>query len=428
MKTLGPETIEQRLLALARLTQPGSLGVTRLLYTPAWHDAQALVYRWMEDAGLCPWWDAVGNVHGRVDGASETTILTGSHIDTVVNGGAYDGAYGVVGAIWALSHLKQRPFLRQSVEVVSFCEEEGSHFPITCWGSRALMGEVTPGDAKTICDPDGVSLRQAMDAHHLNADKISEAAKDYAAFVELHIEQGPWLEAQGKDIGVVTSIFGQERWTVRVKGVSRHAGTTALRDRHDALIAASRMVLAVQDVANSSEHIGIATVGELHVIGGSTNCVPGDVVFHVDLRAETDRVRQRLAGQLTHHFQQIAQSTGVTVAIEKNTDERMVKMDATLQNVIAGSCRSQGLSFMPIASRAGHDAQIIGRKIPTAMIFVPSHQGLSHHGEEYTAPEQLQRGVAVLLQTLEQLAQGLPGVGQDQSFATPNVLPGRWFG
>lgn len=420
MTRSGLETIEQRLLELAKLTEPHSKGVTRPLYTKAWEDAQSLVYRWMQEAGLSPWWDAVGNVHGRIAGTSDATILTGSHIDTVVNGGAYDGAYGVVGAIWALSQLKQEPCLPYSLEVVSFCEEEGSRFPITCWGSRALMGDLTPHLAATIYDEQGVSLREAMGGQHLDADRIAEAAMDYAAFIELHIEQGPRLEREGKDIGIVTGIFGQERWTVTVNGVSRHAGTTALKDRHDALIAASRMVLEVNEIAAGLEPVAIATVGELHVVGGSTNCVPGEVQFRVDLRAATDTVRLQMARKLTYHFQQIAQSTGVSVNIVKNTAESMVKMDQTLQNTIETCCREQGLSSMAIASRAGHDAQIIGRKIPTSMIFVPSHHGLSHHGDEYTASEQLQMGAQILLTTLQHMAQGV----SLRDHPLPNVLRG----
>ncbi|WP_430626579.1 hydantoinase/carbamoylase family amidase [Sulfobacillus thermotolerans] len=293
--------IEDDLQQLAQYTEePTRKGVTRRLYSPQWAAAQRHLVQLMRGEGLNPWVDAVGNVHGRIEGRSRHTILTGSHFDTVRGGGAYDGVYGVVAGIFALSQIKKRCRVpEKSLEVVAFCEEEGSRFPMTCLGSRAILGAWQPEEVARLVDDQGTSLFEAMQMNGLDWRSMGEANRsDYEAYIELHVEQGPELEDAQCAIGVVSEIFGQERWLVSVRGDSAHAGTTPLARRQDALVAASAMVLAINTLGYRYEPIGIATVGILEVIHGSINCVPGHVQFSVDFRAAQDSVRQRLADEI----------------------------------------------------------------------------------------------------------------------------------
>ncbi|AUW94148.1 hypothetical protein BXT84_09440 [Sulfobacillus thermotolerans] len=401
--------IEDDLQQLAQYTEePTRKGVTRRLYSPQWAAAQRHLVQLMRGEGLNPWVDAVGNVHGRIEGRSRHTILTGSHFDTVRGGGAYDGVYGVVAGIFALSQIKKRCRVpEKSLEVVAFCEEEGSRFPMTCLGSRAILGAWQPEEVARLVDDQGTSLFEAMQMNGLDWRSMGEANRsDYEAYIELHVEQGPELEDAQCAIGVVSEIFGQERWLVSVRGDSAHAGTTPLARRQDALVAASAMVLAINTLGYRYEPIGIATVGILEVIHGSINCVPGHVQFSVDFRAAQDSVRQRLADEIRHAIEDEAKRYGVRVNISPKTVAQAVPMHESLRNTIGERARAIGLSQMPIASRAGHDAQIIAQALPTAMIFVPSAQGLSHHPDEYTHRQHLMNGSVVLESTLEKLANG----------------------
>ncbi len=402
----GKRRIERYLLELGTITEfPERAGVTRRLYTEAWQKAQIMIYELMCAAGLEAWMDEVGNVHGRLQGSSDQTILTGSHFDTVVDGGAYDGAYGIIAGIVALSELKARQVpLHRSLEVVAFSEEEGSRFPLTCWGSRALVGKIDT-EAMLLCDSQGISLNDAMRSVGLNPSRAHpRRSYDYQGFVELHVEQGSQLEERRKPIGIVGTIFGQERWIVRVRGESAHAGTTRMARRHDALVAASEMVMAVYRLSQNNEAHAIATVGLLQVHHGTANCVPGHVTFTVDLRSAHDEIRRNLALQLRQDFKESGIRHGVEVVAEKHTDTAAVSMSSHLQHLTRDVAENLELDTLFLDSRAGHDAQILGREMPAGMIFVPSHQGISHHAREFTSARDLANGERVLRKVLERAA------------------------
>ncbi len=402
-------TIESYLLDLSRCTEfQERNGVTRRLYTAAWKQAQSLILDWMCEANLDPWIDAVGNVHGRVEGFSGQTILTGSHLDTVVDGGAYDGAYGIIAGIMALGEIKSRQIpLPRSLEVVALCEEEGSRFPMTCWGSRTLLGKISREDL-ALQDADSVSVTEAMQSCGLNPHEIDwTPTYHYQGFIELHIEQASQLESAHCPIGVADTIFGQERWNVTVIGESVHAGTSRIVNRHDALVAASEMVLDVYRLAQQYEDQAIGTVGLLQVQNGTSNCVPGHVNLTVDLRAQNDALREVLASELRRMCKECGRRYGVEIVIEPYTFDNAVSMNVELQNLIQQAAQSQRLDVLRLDSRAGHDAQIFGTTMPTAMIFVPSHQGLSHHANEFTKEEDLINGQNVLREVLERAANGM---------------------
>ncbi len=401
--------LESDLQQLAQYTEePARKGVTRRLYSSQWAAAQRHIARLMRAEGLEQWIDAVGNVHGRVEGRSHRTILTGSHFDTVHGGGTYDGMYGIVAGIMAVSQIRKRVAVpEKSLEVVAFCEEEGSRFPITCWGSRAILGAASPDESGLLSDDQGITLFDAMRMHGLDPEAILDARrKDYDAFIELHVEQGLELETAQCSIGVVSGIFGQERWMVTLTGDSAHAGTTRMARRHDALVAASAMVLAINTVAYRYETVAAATVGTLEVVHGSVNCVPGRVKFSIDFRAADDAVRQTLAVEIRQMIEREASKCGVKVTIVPQTVVNAVSMEESLRQIVRKSAFSYGLPQMPVASRAGHDAQMMAYAVPTAMIFVPSYQGLSHHPDEYTHRQHLINGSVVLESTLDKLANG----------------------
>ena len=278
---------------------------------------------------------------------------------------------------------------------------------MTCWGSRALLGQVALENL-SLQDADGVSVKEAMRSCGLDPHHIEWAPSCYyTGFIELHVEQALQLESLHCPIGVVDTIFGQERWNVSIVGESAHAGTSRLANRHDALVASSEMVLGTYRLAQQHEEKAIGTVGRLQVHNGTSNCVPGQVNFTVDLRAQSDLLREALASELRGLFKDCGRRYGVGIAIDQYSSANAVPMHLELQNLIQKSAKTHHLDTLLLDSRAGHDAQIFGTTIPTAMIFVPSHQGLSHHVNEFTNAEDLMNGEKVLRDVLERAANAM---------------------
>ncbi|NBD23259.1 Zn-dependent hydrolase [Paenibacillus glycinis] len=385
-------------------------GVTRLLYDAAWREAQRMVAGLMREAGLAVSVDEVGNVYGRLagtDGAA-SSVLTGSHIDTVRRGGRYDGALGIAAAIAALSRLKREygpP--RRTLEAVSFCEEEGSRFPLAYWGSGHVTGGKRFDGSLDAVDSNGISLRAAM----LEAGFDPEAGRlsrrsDIGAFAELHIEQGEVLERERCDIGIVDAIFGQRRYFVDVEGRAGHAGTTPMAIRADALAAAAEMIVWLRQAAVAAGDGLVATVGMLDAMPNVANVIPGKVRFSLDVRHRDEDALQAFCERTFAAFGDIADRNGVKASLTCWLAERPSPMDAKLQAEIARICADKGYSCRGIGSGAGHDAGLFAAVCRTAMIFVPSRGGISHAPEEDTAPEQLECGTDVLTGLLYALAYG----------------------
>lgn len=405
-------TIDGRLVTeyLDRLYGIGALpsgGVWRPVYSRAWDEARALVRGWLEDAGLAVREDAVGNVFGRLEGSeSGRVVMVGSHIDTVYAGGRLDGALGVVGAIAAVRALMaSEPGPRRTVEVFVSCEEEDSRFVCDFWGSRAVLGQVHPGEAERYRDVDGVRMGDAMRGVGLDPARVRDAARnDLAAFLELHIEQGPVLEREGVALGVVEAISGLNRIAVTIAGKADHAGTTPIALRSDALLAAARVVERVRELADRLGEPARATVGRLFVRPNQPNIVPGSAELIVDCR-HPDRARQeRLSDDIRAECARIGRDSGVEVTTDVLVDQPPTAMDPQLARLVDDAIRARGLSFRRMVSGAGHDSQILGRAIPAAMIFVPSHGGRSHSPAEHTPEEQLMPGVQALADALLRVA------------------------
>jgi len=403
----GQET-EKLLKWLGQYGKDPNGGVSRFLYKPEWVDAQQALEKYMQQAGLLVRYDDVGNLFGRLEGSTykAETILTGSHVDTVKNGGLYDGQYGIIAGIIALEFLKKefgQPL--RNIEVVSMAEEEGSRFPYVYWGVKNLLGIARREDVEDMVDFDGIPFTEAMrKAGFRFRTEGSGERSDIKAFLEVHVEQGGVLEAEKKSVGVVQHIVGQRRFTVELTGEANHAGTTPMGYRKDALKAASRMICMIMDLA---EHYGdplVATVGKLETMPNIVNVVPGKVLFTLDIRHTHKDVLVSFSDEVTAKMREAATKAGVEIEIDMWMDAAPVPMDAGIVDVLKRQCEKYGLSYKMMHSGAGHDSQVMAPRIPTAMLFVPSHKGLSHSPLEYTTPHDLGEGVKALVGALYELA------------------------
>jgi allantoate deiminase len=385
--------------------QPGS-GIIRHVYDPAWVAARQQLAEWTREAGLDVREDAVGNLFGRLEGDSARTILTGSHIDTVVLGGRYDGALGVLSALAALRLLRDthgKP--KKSLEMVALCEEEDSRFQSNFWGTRAILGRIDSAELDALVDESGVTIGQAMRNVGLEPSRYAEAVRgDLDAFIELHIEQGRILFDKQLPLGIVDTITGLYRFRVTVEGRTDHAGTTPMDVRRDALHAAVLMASEMTRKVTDEGWPAVVTNGWWDVQPGAWNIVPGLVHFSADLRHPDEATKQRLAGAIRSLCEEIAFARGVSVSFEVATDILPMDMNAWLKSELRAAADDLGVRWIPMVSGAGHDSQVMAAGVPTAMLFVPSVEGRSHSAAEYTTPEDAARGATVLATALRRLA------------------------
>ena len=341
------------------------------------------------------------------------TLLLGSHLDTVPHGGAYDGALGVLAGLEVLLTLRESGLpLRYHLEVVNFTDEEGrfGHF----FGSRALTGALTEEGIATFLDEAG-----AVDAHEdlpamwaqvpgqLDPDAILAARRDpasLAGYLELHIEQGPRMEAEGAQIGVVTAIFGRRGWYVTFLGRSDHAGTTPMKLRADALVAAARFIAAAPERVAANFPDAVVTCGNVEVLPGVANVTPRQVTVSVEFRAATVAELDGIDGELRRLAEEASAGPGLGFAVDEKSRTLPTPMDARMQAVLRQSAEALGLRTLALPSGAGHDAQMLATITPAGMIFVPSKEGRSHSPAEYTAPEETVAGANVLLHAVLALA------------------------
>lgn len=399
---INGDCLNQSIASLANIGQLPNGGVKRIAYSQ--HDilARNLIQHWMDELGMQVKIDAAGNILGKYIGndPNAPTIATGSHIDTVPCGGHYDGAYGVLAGLEVVRVLRENQIrLDRSLEVIVFTDEEGSMI-----GSKAISGRLIQ-DPEYYRRPDATDIQTCLARVGGNWDNIIQARRsteDIFAFVELHVEQGPVLESMDKDIGVVEGIVGQRRFNITVKGSANHAGTTPMQMRCDALVAASQVVLAVNQIANTPGQ-QVATVGKMEVSPNAANVVPGWVEMSLDIRDLSSLHIDGLLQQLRRHLEEIAVATNTQIRLNPCLHNEPALAEPYIQNAIALSCDNLNLSYTYLPSRASHDAQELAQITDMGMIFVPSKMGVSHDANEYTSPEQCIQGANVLLQTLIQL-------------------------
>ena len=389
---------------------PGAGGITREVYTPTYGAALERVAEWMREAGLDVRLDAVGNLFGRWEGGEPDAplVLTGSHVDTTLNAGRYDGVLGVLGAIEAVQLLRDGGAApRRTVELVAWAGEE-PRFGTGCVGSRAAAGRLARADLDRLRDRDGTSMAAALREAGFDPDRVAEAAIDPArvhALVELHIEQGAVLEHAGESIGVVTAIAAPHDFRLTLRGAATHAGATPMRLRRDALAGAAEAVLALERIARASPSgTTVGTVGVLRARPGAINVVPGEVELDVDVRDSDLAARTRVVDAVLAAAREIAERRGLELELTPIVEDAPVACEPRVVEAAEAAVRELGLPFRRMTSGAYHDAMIMGARVPIGMIFVPSVGGISHHPDEYTAPADLEHGVRVLAGTLARLA------------------------
>jgi allantoate deiminase len=400
----APGSVAATIAELAEIGRPTGDGVTRVAWSRELFAAYDFVGERMRALGLDVSIDAAGNLFGRWNAGSGAPVVVGSHLDTVPSGGAFDGALGVVSAVHAVARLKDEGFEpARPLWIVAFMDEEGTRFGSALFGSRAFTGEDVSAFGDRV-DDDGIALREAMAEASFDFDRVAEAdaVRDVAAFVELHVEQGPVLEAEGQEIGVVTSIVGLRGYRVRLRGQANHAGTTPMRLRRDALAGAARIALELRAYACSRENV-TANVGKLTVEPGGANVVPGSADFTIDVRAATAEAIAELERQVEETVAAIAAAEQLEAELQQTFALDPVTLDARLVEAVERAAESEGASWRRLPSGAGHDAMLVARRgVPTAMIFVPSREGISHAPEEYTSPAHAELGMRVLAATLRQ--------------------------
>ncbi len=393
-----------RLDALATVSESHD-GLTRRYLTTQHRQANDLVGEWMASAGMSVHQDAVGNIIGRYEGqdAGAPALIIGSHLDTVVMAGKYDGMLGVVTAIACVNSLYERGIrLPFAIEVVGFADEEGIRFQSTYLGSRAIAGTFNQNllDAR---DVDGISMADALRTFGLNPDRIGEAAhasEDVVGYLEIHIEQGPVLESEEQSVGVVTAIAGATRLTVAVQGVAGHAGTVPMGHRQDALLAASECALAVEDVAQKRVNV-VGTVGRMTVEPGAANVVPGLVTFTIDLRADVDDKRRDALAELNERIQEIAARRSVEISAQTVHEAPSVGCAPWIVKQIEAAVEAQVGRIVRLPSGAGHDAAAMSDLTDVGMIFVRCGGGVSHNPDETITEEDASAGARLLLNVIE---------------------------
>lgn len=388
-----------RIDALGRISEREDV-LMRPSFTPAMKQANTLVASWMREAGMTVREDAVSNLIGRYEGATPDakTLLIGSHIDTVIDAGKYDGTLGVLLGIACVEELsaqgKRLPF---AIEVIAFCDEEGLRFHQSYIGSRAFTGALTLTDLERT-DADGITLTQAIDAYGDLPPMAAEAsnAGRIAAYLEAHIEQGPSLEAKGVPVGIVTGIQGANRLDIAFTGEAGHAGTVPVALRRDALVAAAHFIVAVNETAKATEGL-VATVGQIQALPGASNAIPGKAIVSLDIRHMNAAIRYDALASLRAQAEVIAERERVSLDWNVITDTESIPCAPEIIEAFTDSVQSLGLPLVTLASGAGHDGVMVSRIAPIGMIFVRCKDGISHNPAEYCSPEDAEIAANVML-------------------------------
>lgn len=406
--SVAARRVMQRADELAQISEtPGQL--TRVYLSPEHLRTNHLVASWMEQIGMTTWQDAVGNICGRYEGATEgaQAILLGSHLDTVRNAGRYDGMLGVLAALEVVAYLYRHDLqLEQAIEIIGFGDEEGTRFGVTLLGSRGVTG-TWPDNWLTCIDAAGISVAQALANAGFDPSRISSAARsaeEFSTYLELHIEQGPVLEQMNLALGVVTAINGARRLKCSFTGEAGHAGTVPMTIRKDALAAAAAWMSVVESATREFAPDIVATIGTLQCLPGAANVIPGEVQLTLDIRSPRDSDLETLLEKLLHEAHEIADLRGITFSAEIYYSIPATPCDTHLQQQLSSSVAAvQGRSLL-LPSGAGHDAIAIAQRWPVGMLFVRCDRGISHHPAESVMEADVMQAVRAYTQTVIALA------------------------
>jgi allantoate deiminase len=402
--SLGDEIV-RRINRLAAISEtPDNL--TRIFLTPEHRAAADLIMTWMVEAGMNAYLDAIGNVCGRYEGDRPglPCLMLGSHYDTVRDAGKWDGPLGLITAISCVADLHRRssrlPF---AIEVTGFADEEGVRFASTLLGSRAVAGTF---NERVLASKDSaeISMSDALVQFGLDPDHIGAAARvrsELLAYVELHIEQGPVLEAKGLPVGVVSAIAGATRLAARLTGMAGHAGTVPMELRRDALAGTAEMIAKIEELCLTDGRGLVGTVGYIHAAPGATNVIPGQVHFTIDLRAPTDVHRNRAVADVVRQIEAIAKRRKLELRLDVTHENRTVPCAPWLKAQVAEAVAAEGYPVFELASGAGHDGMAMVDIADVAMVFVRCRGGVSHHPDEHVEVADADAGARVLLRLIE---------------------------
>lgn len=396
-------------------TMENSNGFTRLGFTKEEKAAHARFREIAESLGLKTWQDEIGNQWALWEVNPDLpTIGMGSHLDTVVEGGGYDGVAGILCSLGAVRELKRNNFSpEKNIAIVCFISEESARFGVSTIGSKTIIGEIDKEKWQNITDSKGISIRQAVEDYGSNWNEIENAVcrdERFESFIELHIEQGTQLYKQQKDIGIVRRISTPIRLQTTAYGMSSHTGTTMMEERKDALVAISPIITFVNEKAiefnKSSDRPLVATVSTVHMQPNVMNVIPGEVQFGIDIRSSDDQLKEKFASMVIEECKKLGTQHDIEVEVKEIVNEKSVILDQTVQSILSAICDDLSISYIHMNSGAGHDVMNIAKKWPAGLLFMPSVDGISHHPGEFTPVNNLEIGVEVLKAYIERESRG----------------------
>ncbi|MBO1436856.1 M20 family metallo-hydrolase [Meiothermus sp. CFH 77666] len=417
------ERIIRELDTLAGFSDTPKPAITRILFTKPDLEARAYLKSLCEEAGLSVREDGLGNIFARWEGSAPElpAVGTGSHFDAIPYAGMYDGTVGVLGGLEAIRALQRSGFKPQrSIELLIFTAEEPTRFGIGCLGSRALAGVLNPDSLRLLKDAEGRTLEEVRwEAGYMGRlEEVQLPEGYYSAFVELHIEQGPVLEQEQVPLGIVTAIAAPASLRVGLEGVGGHAGAMLMPDRHDALCAAAEIILGVEAFARNSGSINtVATTGFCEVYPNAVNSVPSRVKLEIDVRDVEQSRRDQVIRNIIQGVEQVCTRREIKYSVEIINIDPPAKSGSEVLRALVAACGDAGVKFKLMVSRAYHDSLFMARIAPTAMLFIPCREGVSHRPDEYASPEDIARGTYVLALTLAKLS-----LAEDKGIAKEDPL------
>ncbi|NLH44848.1 MAG: Zn-dependent hydrolase [Acholeplasmataceae bacterium] len=408
MKEVNQERVNRLIEGIAGFGK-SEKGITRLAYSKEDFAAQKWLLEQIADLKLTVTQDAIGNTFLRREGKNSQLepVAMGSHLDTVAQGGAYDGVLGVVGALEVL-YMLQNEELERPVEVIIFRAEESTRFGFATIGSKIMAGVGSPEKFSSAAKKNEASFEECLKENGYNPEDYAKAVKQegcFKCFLELHIEQGKVLDETGEQIGIVKNIAAPTRFKIIVEGIADHSGATPMDFRRDALVAGAKLILAVQEAASEeSENGTVATVGVVETEPGSINVIPGKVTLWVDLRGVDSESIQNAMESINEAVSFVAEEDSVRITVDMLTSDEPVPLSEDLANIFEEICQEKEISYRVMNSGAGHDAMHMAKLVPTSMVFIPCKDGISHNPDEYASPQNIAVGIEVLAAAVMHLA------------------------
>ena len=408
MKEVNQERVNKLIEGIASFGK-SEKGITRLAYSKEDFAAQKWLLEQIADLELTVTQDAIGNTFLRREGKNSQLepVAMGSHLDTVAQGGAYDGVLGVVGALEVL-YMLQNEELERPIETIIFRAEESTRFGFATIGSKIMAGVGSPKKFSSAAKKNEASFEECLQANGYNPEEYAKAVKNescFKCFLELHIEQGKVLDETGEQIGIVKNIAAPTRFKIIVEGIADHSGATPMEFRRDALVSGAKLILAVQEAASEeSENGTVATVGIVETEPGSINVIPGKVTLWVDLRGVDSESILSAMESINEAVSIVAEEDSVRITVDMLTSDEPVPLSEKLAEMFEEICQEKDLKYRVMNSGAGHDAMHMAKLAPTSMIFIPCKEGISHNPAEYANSQDISTGIEVLAAAVKRLA------------------------